>query len=363
MKNRLLILSLFLTLSNVSFSQILFDFEGNGNIAHDDTTRLTVKSLNSNNSLIRFGSDDVSKFSLGYNSTKDIMQLCAGTSLTSDAFTMGIGSFTNRFALNSIPSTHRFLIRHNSTSGTTGSAHLTIQETVGTDFGRLRFENENQDGQWVVAARSTNGESLLNFFYNDGLNFANVLSMDGDLFRVGIHQTEPEAYLHIKQQTAGVDVLKFENDDQTGGEIWGWRVGDNDILIYFEGGIRGSFNSDDGVYTNFPPPPPAESHVYKSKEKELMKQFRQIESKVYRNKSGRQNHVLDPYQIQKVNNDWVVYSEDNANLGINHEQMIALSIEAIKEQQNIIEDQAERINKMEKLQEEMISRLLRLEQD
>lgn len=149
MKQRIIFLILFLALSNVIFSQVLFDFEGNGNIAPEDSPRLTIKSLNSNNSLIRFGRDDVSKFSLGYNSTNNIMQMCVGTSLSSDAFTMGIGSFTNRFALNSVPSTHRFLIRHNSTSGISGSAHLTLQEN-GSGYGRLRFENEAMDGHWGV---------------------------------------------------------------------------------------------------------------------------------------------------------------------------------------------------------------------
>lgn len=343
----------------LGYSQQQFDFEGNGTIAHDAATRLTVKSYDSlSNSLIRFGSNDVAKFSFGYNASMDILQLCAGNTIGSNSFTMGINSFTNRFAINSVPTAHRFLIRHNSTSGASGSSHLTLQENDIDGFGRVRFQNEDEDGYWLMSARSTNGQSRFKLKYDDGLNAADIMSVDGDLFRVGIHQNNPDAYLHIKQSTAGVDALKFENDDSTGGEIWGWRVGDNDILIYFEGGLRGSFCSDDGVYTNFPPPPPpANSYLYKSNPDEFLEQFRQIRSTIYKNKSGRVRHVIDPYQLQKVNKDWVVFSEDKTKLGINHEQLIVLSIEAVKEQQNIIDSQAKKIEELEKSQIEILSRV------
>ncbi len=340
----------------------MLEVVGNGIFESNQATRVTIKSTaTTTNALVRFGNEGISKVSLGYEGTDEIFKIASGTDLSINSLTMGLSTFSNRFSINDLPSTHRLRIKHNSTSGTTGSSHLELLETGSSDFARLRFGNEGENGLWTIAARSTDGSSLLNLFYNDGVNFANVMSLDGDLFRVGIHQTAPDAFLHIKQQTAGVDALKFENDDATGGEIWGWRVGDNDILIYFEGGLRGSFNSDDGVYTNFPPPPPP-SIARSFTDNKVLEHVMEIKPLAYRSKSkGKWNHRLDPYQIVEVNPEWVVESEDGEKLGVSHEQFLAISIQAIREQQDLIDAQFETIELLIKNQNKIQERLSSIE--
>jgi len=338
------------------FLQTNLEVEGDAVIRDADAAKLDILNTSNNTkSFIRFGDNNTLKSSIGFSGLNDAFTISMSDDLDLPDFTVfGDG----KIGINSAPTAHRLFIKHNSTSGVSGSAHLTLEETGSSDYARLRFGNQGQDDLWVIAARATDGSSLMNFFYNDGSNFANIMSLDGDLFRVGIHETSPEAFLHIKQNTAGVDALKFENDDQTGGEIWGWRIGDNDILLYFEGALRGSFNSDDGVYTNFPPPVPPVNKMHTKVLPNLLN-LRPVQySKSY---DSEISIVLDPMQVNEVNSDWVTRSEDKKHLGLNYNQFTVLNIKAIQEQQEVILQQAERIKSLEFKNELLERRLQALE--
>lgn len=359
-KCTLIVILLVASLPHLLSGQFKLDVAGNGRFFSNSSTNVDILNADDNtNALIRFGDNSVSKASLGFNGNNDAFTISMGTTLGRSDLTM---SKFGRIGINTLPTDHRFFIRHNSTSGEAGSAHLTLQESSTSDFSRLRFENDGEDGFWTLASRTTDGSALMNIFYNDGdNNFANLMSFDGDLFRIGIHQQTPNAYLHIKQQNAGLDALKFENDDATGGEIWGWRVGDNDILLYFEGDLRASFNSDDGVYTNFPPPA-ALAGKREAYDEAVLDDVLQLEPIRYATLRSRQSSItLNPEAVQRINPNWVRQSEDGTRLGIDYQQFTLLAIKSVQEQQELIEHQARQIDRLQAEKEEMKERLIRLE--
>lgn len=353
-----LILGLLCSLQ-VLWAQPKLSVEGNGRFISPASTNVDIHNTDDNtNALVRFGDNSSTKVSLGFNGNEDVFKISTASTLGVDDFTMGLSGL---IGINSLPSNHRFLINHNSTSGVDGSAHLTLQESNTTDFARLRFGNLGNDGLWTIATRATDGESIMNFFYNDGTNFGNIMSLDGDLFRVGVNETAPEAYLHIKQLDPGVSALILENDDQTGGEKWGMQIGNTDLDFLFEGVIRGSFSSATGAYTAFPPPAAFTDAPTASQEEVLPKIMQLNPVKIPQEKSKGHTIGLDPSEVLQVNPDWTVKSEDGEQIGINYQQFVALAIKSVQEQQLLIEGQEGEIALLEKEEAEMEARLAKIE--
>lgn len=340
------------------FAQPKLSVEGNGLFTSPASTNVDIKNTDDNtNALIRFGDNNLLKSSLGFNGNDDAFKISMGTTLGREDLTI---SETGRIGINNLPTDHRFFIRHNSTSGTNGSAHLTLQENSTGDFARLRFQNAGDDGLWTIATRTAGANALMNFFHNDGANFANILSLDGNQFRVGIHETSPEAYLHIKQDVQGQDALIFENDDQTGGEIWSYQIGDEDLDLYFEGVIRGSFSAATGAYTAFPPPAPLKGQ--REFRDRVLEKVLQLQPVVFSQEKNRgQTLGLNPEDVERVNPDWVVRSEDGERLGFNYQQFTVLAIKAIQEQQILIDDRAEEIAALEAEEAAFEKRLAQIE--
>lgn len=343
----------------VLWAQPKLSVEGNGRFISPASTNVDIQNTDDNtNALVRFGDNSTTKVSLGFNGNEDVFKISTAATLGVEDFTMDL---TGLIGINTLPGNHRMLINHNSSSGAAGSAHLTLQENNTGDFARLRFSNLGSDGLWGIVARATDGDANMNFFYNDGTNFGNVMSFDGDLFRVGINNTEPEAYLHIKQRDAGVNALVLENDDQTGGEKWGMQVMSSDLHFLFEGVDRGIFSSATGAYTAVPPPAAFTDASDLSQEAVLQKILQLRPLKIPQEKSNRHTLGLNPYEVEQVNPDWVVRSEDGQHVGINYQQFVALSIKSIQEQQALLENQDAEIKKLEREEVEMEARLAALE--
>jgi hypothetical protein len=340
------------------YAQAPFRVQGNGLFQSPASTNVDIQNTDDNtNALLRFGDNNSSKVSLGFNGSQDVFKISTATTLGANDLTMDL---SGKIGINTLPGNHLFLINHNSTSGVDGSAHLTLEENNTGDFARLRFNNLGSDGLWTIAARATDGSSLMNFFYNDGTNFGNVMSLDGDLFRVGINDTEPEAYLHVKQVTAGVNAIVLENDDQTGGEKWGMQIGNTNLDYLFEGVIRGSFSSATGAYTPFPPP--AAFKDQRPLEDKILEQVLQLNPVHLSNKKSKQQQIgLNPLEVEKVNANWVVRSEDGEHVGVNYQQFVVLAIKSVQEQQALIEAQKEELALLEAEDAEFEARLAKLE--
>lgn len=350
-------LSLFFS-AGMLMAQQLLQVDGNGLFTSPASTNVDIRNTDDNtNALIRFGDNSQSKVSVGFNGNEDLFKISTATTLGADDFTM---TLDGKIGINTTPTDHRLLINHNSSSGT--SAHLSLRENNTGDFARLRFENSSLDDIWTIAGRATDGDALLNIFYNNGTDFANIMSFDGDLFRVGIHNTNPEAYLHIKQVTNSVPALLLQNDDQTGAEKWQILVNANsDLEFQFEGVTRGLFSSATGAYTPVPPPPSAHNAKSLTEDKVLEKI---LKVKTYTLSDETQPNakvILDPRQVNEVDPDWVVKSEDGRSMGINHQDFLVLAIRALQEQQEYITQQNNELSQWEKSEIEMEEKILQLE--
>lgn len=359
MKNNIIwgCLALLVCLHQNLSAQQVYRVQGNGLYQTPSSTNVDIHSEDDNtNSLLRFGDNNTSKVSLGYNGNEDNFKISTSATLGADDLSM---TLTGRIGVNIAPSTHRLLIQQNSGSGINGDAQLAIQENNGSDNSRLRFTNLGEDdGFWEVRSAAINNFFQMDFYYTDGLNEAIFLSFDGDEESVGIHQTSPEGYLHLKQQFAGLDALAFTNDNNS--NKWSMRIGDEDILIYFNGGIRGGFDVSTGNYNNFPPAP-ALSGQTKMKNK-VLDQVMQLQAIAVENGSNSGKiAIFNPYEVEQINNDWVVQTESGQVLGLDYMEFSVLAIKTIQEQQEVMDRQARRIAALKARKAERIQRLQALE--
>lgn len=356
MLKRIIQTGLAILLGSVAMSaQTPLVIEGNGLFQSTNSTNLDIISIDDNtNSLMRFGDNSSLKVSMGYNGNNDYFNFSTAATLGADDLTVSLGGLVG---INTAPQTHRFLINHNSSSGINGSAHLTIQENNTGDNSRLRFTNLGDDGYWELRSSAIPSFYQMDFYYTDGLNEAVFLSVDGDENSVGIHQTAPEGYLHLKQQFAGLDALAFVNDNNT--DKWSFRIGDEDILIYFNGDIRGGFDVSTGNYNNFPPAP-AVAAANKMEDIVLPQVMQLQPKKASLEKSGYPRLSFNPQEVGKVNPEWVVPGKDG-QLGLDYLQLTTLAIKTIQEQEVVLREQLARIDELKARKAERIQRLDRME--
>ncbi len=340
-----LILALLSCFVTAIFGQNLLEVSGNGIFTSPSSTNVDILNINNNtNTQIRFGDNNTIKSSAGFHGTNDVFKISMDNILDRNDVTI---SQSGNLGINTLPSNHKFLILHNSTSGTNGSAHLTLRENGDTDFARLRFENTGDDGLWTIAGRATGGNANLNFFHHDGTNFANILSIDGDNSYVGILTTDPEGYLHIRQETAGVHALLLENDAGSGGEKWAFQVGTDDLEVYLNDFHIGSFNATTGAYSFFGPPPSAQ--FSQPAPSGILEKIAKLQPKSYARSTNQPARLwIDPHEVEKIDPQWVVRSEDGMQVGFNQQTLTVVSIQSIQEQQVIIQRQQEEISRMEK---------------
>lgn len=361
MKNKIYwsCLVLMLLVQQYGLGQTPFNVQGNGIFRSTSGTNVDILSEDDNtNSLMRFGDNGTSKVSIGYNGNNDYFVISTAATLGAQDLTLDL---TGHIGVNTAPGSHRMLIQGNSTSGIAGSAHLTLQENNTGDYTRMRFSNLGDEAYWEIRTAGVSGLYQMDMYYTDGLNEATFLSIDGDEEFVGVHKTSPEGYLHLKQQFAGVDALAIENDNATGGDKWSMRIGDEDILIYFNNDIRGGFDVSTGNYNNFPPSP-ALANPSKLKGRVLDDIMKLQAVTVSAEKSAQAITGLNPYAVEKVNADWVVRREGQSELGIDYLEFSVLVIKAIQEQEEVIARQGRRIEELKARKVERSERLAHLEQ-
>ncbi len=360
MRTKFFLGSLFLLAASMTISaQAKLSVNGNGLFVSPASTNVDIKNLNDNtNALIRFGDANILKASLGFNGNEDGFKISMGNTVGREDLTMAENGYNG---LNALPTAHRFFIKHNSTSGISGSAHLTLEESSFSNFARLLSKNVGQNGSWTIGGRATEGSARMQFTYQNGVSTAteDILTLDGDHFRVGIHAPNPDAYLHIKQLSAGVDALAIVANGASG-DKWSFRIGDNDILVYFNGGIRGGFNSDDGVYKNFAPQQTA-GYPKARPAGRLLKDVLRLRPRILADDRGRTAGLL-PQEIAQVNDHWLIRLPEERGWGISDQQFAVLAIGAIREQQALISARQEEIARLQARNSDRQARLEALEQ-
>lgn len=336
------------------------EVNGNGAFTAPSEISLEVKNSNDNtNSLIRFGDNNVSKSAFGFNGNDDAFKISMGTTLGPDDLTI---SQTGSIGVNTLPSSHKMFILHNSTSGTGGSEHLSLKADNNADFTRMRFDNLGEDNFFIIEAKAVEGAAKMNFIYNDGSS-TNVMTLDGEQFQVGINQTAPEAYLHITQPNATLDQIVFENDAAGGSDRVDWRVGTNDILIYFNQGLRASFDATDGSLNNFPLPPPPVNNMDDYSSEEVLQQINKLQPKLLQTDQSHTTLILHPDEVEQINPDWIVYSEDKSRKGVNYQLLTTMALQSVMQQQNDIDRNQEKLNQLKTRRSELKNTITQLESE
>lgn len=357
---KLLLITILFTpiyLTKINAQQL--EVNGNGTFTAPLEIYLDVKNSDDNtNSLMRFGDNNTIKSALGFNGNDDALKISLGTTLGPDDLTM---SQTGLIGVNTLPSVHKMFILHNSTSGTGGSEHLALKENNDGDFARMRFDNQGDDNFFSIEANAVEGAAKMNFNYNDGSS-TDIMTLDGEQFHVGIHQSSPEAYLHIAQPYGGLDQIVFENDAAGGGDRVDWRVGMDDILIYFDQDLLAAFDALDGSLNAFGPPPPVNSIDDYSAE-EVLEQINKLKPILLQTDQASSTLILNPDEVEQINPDWIVYSEDKSRKGVNYQLLTTLALQSVLEQQNDIDQNQEKLNQLKTRKSELKNRLAQLESE
>ncbi|MCB0686112.1 MAG: hypothetical protein KDC53_06295 [Saprospiraceae bacterium] len=352
-----IISSILFSVSNL-LAQHIFTAEGNGVFMSPASTNLDIiSSLDNSNSLLRMGDNNSIKSSFGFNGNTDLFVLSMAGTLGSNDLTI---TPNGKLGVNGPPDTSRMLITHNSTSGVIGSAHLLLSQNSMADPARFIFENVGSSKQWLIKATAKSGSAKFKLAFTDGID-SDILTFDGDQFYTGIHQTNPEGYLHIKQEFPSIDAIAMVNDNTP--DKWSMRIGDEDILFYFNDGIRGGFDVSTGNYNNFPPPPPLTSGTPLAEDHQILEKVNQIKALVIGDPSfDRNTLILDPNDLLNIDPSLVSYAEESPILGVNYSRISLLVIRAIQSRQDQISEQNNRISRLAIRHQQNLHRLRALEE-
>jgi len=305
----------------------------------------------------------------------------------------------------------KFEIVHNSSSGSSGVPHLDLHESSTNDFARLKFTNSGSNF-WTLAGAggSTN---KFNIFYSNGSTGSNRLSVDategttilgaentgtiaalkvksgiqnmlldgneidsdGNIhlnfnsqFDVNLRTNADRADVNMKHQSSSGAIYGFAIENEGTNNNW-WTLytvnANGDLELYYEGTKVGDFDSASGAYT-------ATSDRNRKKD---IRPFENVLSRVMNTKpsvykfngdSTNKDYLgfiaqeIEQYFPEIVKKGTVgdteeeLYTMDYSALGV-------IAIEAVKEQQLLIEAQAEEIADLKTILLEVNNRLLQLE--
>ncbi len=225
------------------------------------------------------------------------------------------------------------------------------------DYARLTFANNGDASYfWTIAGYNDNSNS------KERLNFYNsrkgdILTLTGD-GKVGIRYGTPSSDLTIKQSyymntTGGITLVNYGNTNQ-------WRIGISDVnnlwFNYNNSGVS-YINYSDGSY-----------HVFS--DRRLKKEIRPLENvltKVTKLKPSTFRFKNTPdskpksygFIAQEVEEQFpdLISTSENGYKSLNYETFGVLAIQSIKEQQEIIHEQQNKIDELikriEKLEEKL----------
>ncbi|NND34887.1 MAG: tail fiber domain-containing protein [Saprospiraceae bacterium] len=230
----------------------------------------------------------------------------------------------------------RLALWHNSDSD---KPTLELRETAGDDFTRLQFRSlPTVDDRFfsINANPGSAGEPKMHIYYQkNAVSGYNLISIDADDRLVGIHKTSPEAHLHIKQRSAGEEALALEND--TDGDKWSFEVAADDLLLYYNGSLVGTFDDASGSYS---PSDQRLKHSICDLSDRILKKVMQLKPRAY-----YYNHTQNPQrkeygfiaqEIQSIFPEIVGQMDESEYLMLKYTDFIPILTKAIQEQQRQI---------------------------
>lgn len=234
---------------------------------------------------------------------------------------------------------------------------LRIVEDNLTDYARIGFYNSGSADRWNIAARPAAADKALALSFNGD----QALYLRGGVGRIGVNDSSPTANFHIKQIGTSEEGLAIENDANT--NTWSWEIGTADLNIALNGVNKGFWNDADGVYT-------ASDRRLKNTiapmDKGVLSKLLSLNASTYKYNDVERDEETFGFiaqEVQEVFPEIVREFDDGSGLlAIAYSKVGVLAVEAIKEQQEIIEEQANEIKELKSQMESILERLEKLEE-
>lgn len=229
--------------------------------------------------------------------------------------------------------------------------HVGGNMLVQSNLGGLNIGYPNNGNQWRIAT-SNSGYNLLLRSKPDGVtSFDTRMTITGD-GNLGINGS-PTARLHIFQGSQAVGAgLRF--DDGTTNSDWDITHGYG-LRFHYGGILKGVISASTGAYIQ------SSDENLKSNIRDanpVLSKIKKLHPKtyIYKGKSNREKTI--GFLAQEVNlifPELVEYSEKDNLYGIDYSAFSVVAIQAIKEQQKIIEAQQDQINDLKEMVQTLIN--------
>lgn len=177
--------------------------------------------------------------------------------------------------------------------------------------------------------------------------------VDGSTNRTGVGITTPQRKLHVRHGTTNSDGLGISNLNGAGSQIWHFFVRSGALPrleLYYQGIFRGSFDQNSGFYTSASDRN-LKKNIKPSQSNQVIEQLKQLnivdyqfkeqtDPRIYKGFIAQEVEKIFPHLVYAPMDSDSFYSMDYTGFGI-------VAIQAIQEQQKIIEDLIQRIEVLE----------------
>ncbi len=244
----------------------------------------------------------------------------------------------------------------------TNFGHILLSETGANDFARLAFRNTGSAGNdsWELAGKAAGASNtpLFNIFYDNGTSGADILSIRGDTRKVAINDGTPDYTLEVNHSTSatgnifsGGNGFLLRNTGPNGHD-WLQYVANSDgsfVWLRDNNTVRAQIDPNNGNWV------PGSDRKLKKQIQTLtsgqLAKIMDLRPTTYQFKdqlSDRVSYGLIAQEVQEVYPDIVVpMGEEAQQLGLSYTELIPVLIAGMQEQQAMIEDQKEKIRRIE----------------
>jgi len=277
---------------------------------------------------------------------------------TNNALRMTLSS-AGRLGLGTISPNAYLEVEENSA---TNFGHILLSETGPNDFARLAFRNTGSSGNdsWELAGKAAGASNtpLFNIFYNNGTSGADILSIRGDTRKVAINDGTPDYTLEVNHGTSatgniftGGNGFLLQNTGPNGHD-WLQYVANSDgsfVWLRDNNTVRAQIHPDNGNWV--PGSDRKLKKLIQTMETDQLSRIMDLRPTSYQFKDQQSDRIsfgLIAQEVQEVYPNIVVsMGEEGQQLGVSYTELIPVLIAGLQEQQQLIEDQNEKIKQIE----------------